>query len=115
MVDLCSIRKIQVALRQFEESLKEETGLSLNDAMCLCAIEKGYAEPGLLAVQLELSPSRLSRVLDSLEGRALVVRKIGAEDRRNITVSLTKAGARLIGKYKCAEVNLPAELAFTQD
>ncbi len=115
MVDLCSIRKIQVALRRFEESLKEETGLSLNDAMCLCAIEKGYAEPGLLAVQLELSPSRLSRVLDSLEARNLIARNVAEGDRRNITVSLTKAGTRLIAKYKCAEVNLPAELAFTQN
>lgn len=115
MVDLCSIRKLQVALRRFEETLKEETGLSLNDAMCLCAVEKGYAEPGRLAAQLELSPSRLSRVLDALEGRKLIARKIAEGDRRSVAVSLTAQGKKLIERYKCADVELPPELAFTQD
>jgi DNA-binding MarR family transcriptional regulator len=111
MIDLCSVRKIQTALRRFEETLKGQTGLSLNDAMCLCAIEKGFAEPGRLAEQLELSPSRLTRVLDSLEARKLVERASSKDDRRGVVVSLTDEGTRLITRYECADVVLPKELA----
>jgi len=115
MIDLCSIRKVQSALRAFEESLKAETGLSLNDAMCLCALEKGIAEPGQLAVQLELSPSRLTRILDTLVERALIARKQSLDDRRSVTVTLTRQGAKLIEKYRCSGVEVPEELAFTQN
>ena len=104
-----------MALRRFEDTLKDETGLSLNDAMCLCAVEKGFAEPGRLAEQLELSPSRLSRVLDALEGRKLIARKIAEGDRRGIAVSLTAQGKKLIERYKCADVELPPALAFIKD
>ena len=115
MIDLCAIRKIQTALRKFEEALKAETGLSLNDAMCLCALGKGIHEPGMLARQLELSPSRLTRVLDALETRKLVSRTLSDDDRRSITVLLTRQGETFIEKYKCSEIELPEELAFTQN
>jgi len=115
MIDLCSIRKIQSAIRQFEDALKEETGLSLNDAMCLCAIERGIGEPGQLAIRLELSPSRLTRVLDGLDSRKLITRRISDSDRRGIAVNLTKQGEKIIEKYKCADIELPDALAFTQD
>ena len=111
MIDLCSVRKIQTALRRFEETLKEQTGLSLNDAMCLCAIEKGFTEPGKLADRLELSPSRLTRGLDSLEARKLITRTSSKDDRRGVVVSLANEGLRIIERYKCADVELPKELA----
>lgn len=114
MIDLCSIRKIQTALRRFEETLKAETGLSLNDALCLCSINKGIQEPGLLAREMELSPSRLTRILDVLEGRGLITRKLSDTDRRNISVVMTEKGAELIENYQCAGIEIPEELAFTQ-
>jgi len=114
MIDLCSIRKVQSALKRFEETLEAETGLSLNEAMCLCAIKKGLAEPGLLAHELELSPSRLTRILDGLENRKLVSRRLSDGDRRSITAELTARGNALIEKYRCADIPLPDELAFTQ-
>jgi Transcriptional regulators len=114
MIDLCSIRKVQTALRKFEDNLKAETGLSLNDALCLCSLGKGMSEPGVLARELELSPSRLSRILDALETRNLITRQLSAGDRRNISVRLTGDGESLINKYRCAGIEIPAELSFTQ-
>ena len=38
MIDLCAIRRLQTALRTFEEELKAKTGLSFNDALLLCAV-----------------------------------------------------------------------------
>ncbi len=114
MIDLCAIRRLQTSLRAFEENLKEQTGLSFNDALLLCAVNKGITEPGALARELELSPSRLTRVLDSLETRALVTRTLSSIDRRSLTVSLTESGARLVQEYSCSEITLPEELHFTQ-
>lgn len=110
MLDLCSIRKIQSAIRRFEDDLKEKTGLSLNDAMCLCAVSQGMSEPGQIAKKLELSPSRATRVLDALESRSLVKRRLSDVDRRSIEVSLTDTGKRLVKKYRCADIPLPEEL-----
>ncbi len=114
MIDLCAIRRIQTALRRFEQSLREQSGLTLNEAFCLCTLKRGVHEPGHIARELELSPSRLSRVLDALEQRNLVTRSISPEDRRNIAVSLTEAGTELVEKYQCSSIELPDELQFTQ-
>lgn len=115
MIDLCSIRKIQTALKRFEETLKEKTGLSLNDALCLCSIGKDIHEPGALSKQLELSPSRLTRILDTLDKRGYISRRISDTDRRNIWVDLTDKGTNIIEEYQCADIRIPDELAFTQD
>ncbi len=115
MIDLCALRKIQTALRQYEDRLREDTGLSLNEALCLCSINRGYQEPGLIAREMELSPSRLTRILDALEEHRLVERKIGDGDRRNIAVSLTYAGRELLMKYQCSDIELPEALAFTRE
>jgi DNA-binding MarR family transcriptional regulator len=115
MIDLCSIRKIQTALKRFEDGLKAETGLSLNDALCLCSISKGIQEPGLLARELELSPSRLTRILDALEGRKLIVRELSNTDRRSLSVLLTKSGEKMVNTYKCSGIEIPEDLAFTQN
>ena len=114
MIDLCSIRRIQTALRRFEQSLRETTGLTLNEAFCLCTLKNSILEPGQIARELELSPSRLSRVLDALEQRKLVARSISPEDRRNIVVSLTKMGTELVDKYQHSSIDLPEALLFTQ-
>ncbi len=115
MLDLCAVRKVQSALRQFEKELKSRTSLSLNDALCLCSVKNGISEPGLLAREMELSPSRLTRILDSLEQRGLIERTIAAGDRRAVTVKLTATAIKRIQKYQCAGIELPAELQATQE
>ncbi|MGE4454401.1 MAG: MarR family winged helix-turn-helix transcriptional regulator [Sphaerochaeta sp.] len=114
MIDLCTIRKLQTSLRNFEEQLKQQTGLSFNDALLLCAVNKGICEPSALAKELELSPSRLTRILDSLESRKLVERTLSIMDRRSLTVALTEAGSEMVQTYSCSELTLPSELQFTQ-
>ena len=52
MIDLCAIRRLQTALRTFEEELKAKTGLSFNDALLLCAVNKGIREPRALAREI---------------------------------------------------------------
>jgi len=112
MLDLCAVRKIQTAVRLLEKELRIHTALSLNDALCLCSVKHGICEPGLLAREMDLSPSRLSRILDSLEQRGLVERTVATGDRRAITVQLTSKAIHLIEQYQCADMELPAELQW---
>lgn len=113
MIDLCAIRRLQSSLRLLEEQLKKQTGLSFNDAMLLCAVNKGIQEPSALAHELELSPSRLTRILDSLEKRALVIRSLSQTDRRSLTVTLTDGGKQMVDNYACCTLEIPEELNLT--
>lgn len=113
MIDLCAIRKIQVALRDFEERLKEKTGLTLNEAMCLCALQKGMEEPSILASEMQLSPSRLTRILDVMETKDLISRSGSKADRRSVSITLTEEGKRLLEAYHCSDITMP-ELIVNQ-
>lgn len=110
MYDLCDIRQLMVDLRNFEQTLKQETNLSLNEALCLCQTAKGALEPGTLARELELSPSRLSRILETLEQRGLLERTISSSDRRNVSLSLTKEGEIVVEKLHCTKIAMPPHI-----
>ena len=107
MYDLCDIRQIIVDLKKFEEQLKQETNVSLNEALCLCQTERGTTEPGALARVLDISPSRLSRILDSLEQRNLIRRSISQTDKRVFTITLTDDGSALLAKLHCTSIAMP--------
>ena len=48
-----------------------------------------------LADRMELSPSRLTRIIDGLEEKRFVRRDIGSHDRRVMVVSLTEPGKKI--------------------
>jgi len=50
-----------------------------------------------LIERVDLSSSRLSRILESLEDKGFITRKLDRSDRRSIIVSLTKKGVSLVG------------------
>lgn len=107
MNELCNLRKLIVDLRHFEEKLKKKTGLTVNEALLICQVQRGKQEPTLLAEELELSPSRLSRILDSLEKKNLISREISSEDRRSVTVNLTSLGLGAANEINCTNIKLP--------
>jgi len=111
VTDLCDIRKLLLDLKHMEEHLVEQTGLSLNEALCLCGASRGVREPGKLAKEMEISPSRLSRILDSLTKRGLIDRAISAEDRRSISIALTQEGTAMVKALHCTELEIPDHLA----
>lgn len=110
MYDLCDLRRLVLDLREFEESLKEQTGLTLNDALCLCQTGKGNLDPSSLANELQLSPSRLSRILDSLETRGFLTRSISEADRRTILINLTAEGQKMVETLHCTKISIPHHL-----
>jgi len=107
MYELCNLRKLIVDLRRFEEKLKKKTGLTVNEALLICQVQRGIQEPTLLAEELDLSPSRLSRILDSLEKKNLISREISSEDRRSVSVNLTNLGLNAANEINCTNIKLP--------
>ncbi len=112
MHSLCEIRQIMVDLRNFEESLREQISLSLNEALCLCQVGNGLQEPGALARDLELSPSRLSRIIESLERQGMIQRALSESDRRGVTVLLTDEGETTVQKLHEIRIALPEYLEY---
>ena len=110
MNELCNLRKLIVDLRRFEEKLKKKTGLTVNEALLLCLVQRKKQEPTLLAEELDLSPSRLSRILDSLEKKNFISRKISSEDRRSVSVKLTNSGLNAANEINCTNIKLPEYL-----
>jgi len=115
VTDFCDIRKLLLDLKRMEENLMEQTGLSLNEALCLCGTSKGVCEPGKLAKEMEISPSRLSRILDSLAKRGLIDRAISTEDRRNILLTLSHEGTTMVATVQCTGLEIPDHLAVALD
>lgn len=110
MYDLCDLRRLILDLRRFEESLKMKTDLSLNEALCLCQTGRGNLDPSSLANELEISPSRLSRILDSLETRGFLTRSISEADRRTIILDLTTTGTQMVKTLHCTNISIPNHL-----
>jgi DNA-binding MarR family transcriptional regulator len=55
---------------------------------------------GRLGIEAELSPTSVTRIVDRLERRGLVIRRREGEDRRYVEIHLEPAGERLLGQLK---------------
>ena len=107
MYDLCCLRNILLDVKEIEERLKQETSLTLNEAICLCQNEKGYTDPSSLAKELSISPSRMTRILDSLYNKGCINRTQTDEDRRTITITMTQKGKEITRKLHSLSIDLP--------
>src|SRR5579884_472199 len=93
--------------RELEAALQERHGLTLSALELLGRLgdaEQRRMRIARLAEQADLSLSRTSRLLDSLEQRGLVKRQPCPEDSRASNVQLTAAGRRLAREAQAAHV-----------
>lgn len=63
-----------------------------------------------IAKRMNLSPSRLTRIIDGLVQKGYMQREIDQKDRRNMRVSLSRRGKSLTSKLDKAFVNLHSEI-----
>src|SRR5450759_2208477 len=99
-----ALNRILISLpRALDEDLVRETGLSLNAyavLMSLSEAEDHELRMSELAAATTLSPSRVTRLVDELRDRGLVVKRPCADDRRGNVTGLTDDGmARLEAAY----------------
>jgi len=71
-------------------------GVSIADARCLRILyEHQPLTVNHLAFQMSLTSSRITRIIDRLVRKQLVLREAGTNDRRIFNLSLTPKGAKL--------------------
>lgn len=60
---------------------------------------------GMLSEKLKVSTARIASILNSLESKKLIKRKIGTDDKRKVVVEITTEGKEIIKKYQEEVVN----------
>jgi DNA-binding MarR family transcriptional regulator len=63
-----------------------------------------------IAERMNLSPSRLTRIIDGLVGKEYIIREINPNDRRNMKVSLSKRGQLLVQQLNRAYIDIHKEI-----
>lgn len=101
MERICVIKDIYKALYRFERDFADEHGITINEAMVLCALREGETRTaGALSEYVGLSNSRVSKVITAVENKGYVRREIAPHDKRQMVFSLTdEAGPRLRGRW----------------
>ncbi|MCK9330765.1 MAG: MarR family transcriptional regulator [Candidatus Cloacimonetes bacterium] len=110
MQDLCALRSLLTDLQKAEDDFSKRIGLTLYQASMLCAISHGYSELKQLQKELGLTPSRVTRVADSLEHQGLIERNKATGDRRTVGVALTEEGRKLIAQSGNCAILLPKDI-----
>jgi DNA-binding MarR family transcriptional regulator len=63
-----------------------------------------------IAERMNLSPSRLTRIIDGLVEKAYINREIDPNDRRNMRVTLSRRGKHLVNQLNRAYVDIHHEI-----
>jgi len=63
-----------------------------------------------IADRMNLSPSRLTRIIDGLVKKRLVIRELNTEDRRYMKVSLSESGSSLLKQINESYLNIHKDI-----
>ncbi len=110
MRGLCTLKEVFKLIYVFEEQLKNEFDLSINETLTLCALSGENKEvkcSGVMADEIGISVSRMSRVFSSLEDKSLIVRKIGKDDKRKMVFTLSEKGKKKLEKMNNSNIKVP--------
>ena len=97
--------------QQKEGIFAEQYGLTQSEFRCLKMFDKKETiNNKTIAKRMNLSASRLTRIIDGLVAKGYTEREINPSDRRNMDVNLSKKGTNLVQKLNLAYVNIHKEL-----
>jgi DNA-binding MarR family transcriptional regulator len=95
------LARMGVGFKMKAVALFEQEGFEHYDYAVLAILAEGTPETqATIAGALNVDPSRLVAVLDSLEQRGLVGRQRDPHDRRRHVVSITADGKRVLGRLR---------------
>lgn len=107
----CRIKAVHQAIAEFERTLTERHGVSLNEAMLLCSLaSQSPLSAGSIALQLGLSHSNASKLIRSAENKQLIARTLNQADRRGMLFELTPQGCRRLEQINAQPLPIPDAL-----
>ena len=102
--DICKLKKLFTFVYEIEAQIRESTDLTANEVFVLCLLSKGVERPNDIASELDLSLSRVSKILGPLEEKEFINRVLDKEDKRKFSFILTDSGTERVGKIKKIEL-----------
>jgi DNA-binding MarR family transcriptional regulator len=103
--------------RTLDGELEAEYGLTLSGVECLgrlAASDGRSLRLSALATETGLSLSRISRIIDTLEGRSLVERRSSPADARAVEAHLTETGLELVRRAQASHFAAVQQRFFEQ-
>ena len=101
------MRDLFLALGDLETSLSNTHGVTLNEAMVLCAIGYETIAANMVVQRTGMMPSHTSKVISAAEKKGMLLRKLGKTDKRQMFFSLTKKGKECIESIKERGIDVP--------
>ena len=86
----------QTMKRRVAPMLEREHGVDFKDFLALNAIQAGASYPSLMCGRLAMTPSNVSRQLESLSRHGLVRRRLDAGDSRRVHLEITDKGEAVL-------------------
>ncbi len=106
MEPICKLKDVYKALYNFEKMFSEKNGITINEGMTLCCLKDGKPHTASeICDFIGLSHSRVSRVINAVESKGLIIRKIGAADKRQMIFTLSEEGKKKVKKMLKQEMN----------
>jgi DNA-binding MarR family transcriptional regulator len=121
METICALKDVYKTLYQFEKDFQSSHGMTINEAMLMCCLHEGDAKSaGTLCEYIGLSPSRVSKIINSVEQMGFIERSISVEDKRQMLFSLTTNGWRKVTEMKkiplrIAELHSQLDICFKKE
>ncbi len=109
LADLIFTLRQKCALK--DHYVVRRTGISPAEYNCLIQFF-GAGTIGMkeLGERLDITPGGVTRIITGLEEKGIVERRIDAEDRRGINVTLTRQGERIVGGLRDTSLALHSEI-----
>jgi len=103
--------KLLANCQEKEARLAEQQGLTQAEFRCLRLFgTEESSNNKQIAKRMNLSPSRLTRIIDGLVRKDYLIREIDPNDRRNMKVTLSKQGILIVQQLNNAYVNIHREI-----
>ncbi len=106
MEPICKLKDIYKALYNFEKSFVEANGITINEGMLLCCLkDENPRSANELCDFIGLSNSRVSRVINTVETKGYIARKMGTTDKRQMIFTLTELGKEKIKEMQAKNID----------
>lgn len=107
MEPICALKDIYKVLYQFEREFQEKFVLTINEAMLLCCLKEGDSKTaGAICDYINLSNSRVSKVITAVENKGFIRRTISKTDKRQMLFTLTVKGKEKVEQMQSADLSI---------